>query len=240
MVYNVPVQTLDLGRVRHIWLLAALVVMQIVQPYLAYASVPARIVSSALLFTVGFAIFLAALTSIRQRCIAAALVLPAVLLDLTHYALPDSYRCLFMSIYHISMAAFLGFVVALILGRLFRRHHLGIDDVAGAFAGYMMITVLWGNLYALVEVLVPGSFSIDPQIAWQLQEWHTRRALFDYFSFATISSVGYNDITTIAPTSNTLKWLEVMSGQFYLAVVVATIVGMKLAQALKSSSSERK
>lgn len=233
-------QTLDPIRFRHIWLLAALVTMQVVQPYLAYATVPARVASSALVFTVGFAIFLAALTSVRQRCIAGALVLPAILLDLTHYVLPESARVLGLSVYHFSMVAFLGLVVALILRRLFRNHRLELDDVAAAFAGYMMITVLWGNLYALVEVLVPGSFSIDPQIAWQLKEWHTRRALFDYFSFATISSVGYNDITTIAPTSNTLKWLEVMTGQFYLAIVVATIVGLKVAQALQSNSRKEK
>ena len=102
----------------------------------------------------------------------------------------------------------------------------------------MMITVLWGNIYALAELLSPGSFTSDPQIPWQLKEWHTRRALFDYFSFATISGVGYSEIATIAPTSNTLKWLEVMCGQFYLAVVVATTVGLKLAQVVRPGSSE--
>ena len=233
-------QTLEPARTRHIWVLAALVAMQIGQPYLAYATLPARVVSSALLFGVGFAVFLAALTSTRQRYVAAALVFPALLLDVTHYVLPEAARVFALSVYHVSIAAFFGFVVALILRRLFRKHHLEIDDVAAAFAGYMMITVLWGSLYALVELLVPGSFSINQEIAWELQEWHTRRALFDYFSFATISGVGYNDITTIAPTSNTLKWLEVMTGQFYLAVVVATIVGLKLAQALGSGKVERK
>jgi voltage-gated potassium channel len=227
-----------LGVGKHTWLLAALVALEVVQPYLAYASIPARVVSSALLFAVVFAVFLADLMSWRQRWIAAAIALPAVLLEITHYALPESSRLLFTSVYHVSIASFLGFVVVLILGRVLRKRQLEIDDVVGAFAGYVMITVLWGNLYALAELLVPGSFRIDPQIAWQLQEWHTRRALFDYFSFATISGVGYNDISTIAPTSNTLKWLEVMCGQFYLAVVVATTVGLKLAQAVRPGSSE--
>ena len=72
----------------------------------------------------------------------------------------------------------------------------------------MIVTVLWGNLYALTGLLVPGSFSINQQIAWQLQEWHTRGALFDYFSFATIATVGHGDMSTTSPTSNTLKWLE--------------------------------
>lgn len=63
-----------------------------------------------------------------------------------------------------------------------------------------------------------------------MDEWHTRRALFDYFSFATQASVGYTDITTTSPITNTFAWMEVMFAQFNLAVVVAAIVGMKLAQ----------
>ena len=70
-----------------------------------------------------------------------------------------------------------------------------------------------GKSVLLTHLLVPSSFSIDPKIAWQLQEWHARRALFDYFSFATISGVGYGDMSTTSPT-NTLKWLEVMSASF--------------------------
>ena len=57
-----------------------------------------------------------------------------------------------------------------------------------------------GEICTPDHLLVPGSFSIDPKIAWQLQEWHARRALFDYFSFATISGVGYGDMSTISPT----------------------------------------
>jgi voltage-gated potassium channel len=80
----------------------------------------------------------------------------------------------------------------------------------------------------------PNSFSISQNIQWQLQDWSTLHALFDYYSFTTISSIGYAYITTSAPSSNTLVWLEVMCGQFYLAVVVATIVGMKMAEAMST------
>lgn len=72
-------------------------------------------------------------------------------------------------------------------------------------------------------LLVPGS--------WQLGNWHTLHAPFDYFSITTLVTVGYENVMTTAPVANTLVWLEVMCGQFYLAVVVATI-GIKVAQAL--------
>jgi uncharacterized membrane protein len=47
-----------------------------------------------------------------------------------------------------------------------------------------------------------------------------------------MASLGYSDVTAVAPLANTLTWLEVMTAQFYLAVVIAQIVGLKLAQAL--------
>lgn len=230
--------TFGFRRRRYIWMLAALIAMQVAQPYLAYESGLGRILSAALLFTAGFALLISALNPGRQRRWAAALVMPVVVVECAHDALPEALQPLFTVVYHLCVVSFLAFVVGLILFRLFHKHLLEIDDVIGAFGGYMILAVLWGNLYALTHLLVPGSFSIDPKIAWQLQEWHARRALFDFFSFATITGVGYGDMSTTSPTSNTLKWLEVMIGQFYLAIVVASIVGMKLAQAVKPSRSE--
>ncbi len=69
-----------------------------------------------------------------------------------------------------------------------------------------------------------------PEIRWQLDDLHLRRALFNYVSFATMASLGYNDVTAVAPLANILTWLEAMTAQFYLAVVIAQIVGMKIAQ----------
>jgi hypothetical protein len=230
--------TFGFGSRKQIWMLAALIAMQVAQPYLAYLSGLGRTLSAAFLFTAGFAVFIAILNPGRQRWWAAALFMPVVVVEITYDALPEVLQPLFTVVYHLCVVTFLAFVVALILFRLFHKRFLNIDDVISAFAGYMIVAVMWGNLYALTELLVPSSFSIDPKIAWQLQEWHARRALFDFFSFATITGVGYGDMSTTSPTSNTLKWLEVMGGQFYLAIVVASIVGMKLAQAVKPSSSE--
>jgi hypothetical protein len=91
----------------------------------------------------------------------------------------------------------------------------------------------------LVEVLAPGSFAVSADVRWQLEDWHLRRALFNYLSFATMASLGYNDITAVTPLANTLTWLEVMAAQFYLAVVIAQIVGMKLKQGARSSGDGR-
>jgi hypothetical protein len=133
--------------------------------------------------------------------------------------------------YHLSVALLIGFAVGVIVRDIFRSRTMSLDAVLGAFSGYLLLGVAWGALYAIVELLAPGSFSVNPEIRWQLEDWHLRRALFNYVSFATMASLGYNDITPVAPLANTLTWLEVMSAQFYLVVVIAQIVGLKLAQA---------
>jgi hypothetical protein len=91
--------------------------------------------------------------------------------------------------------------------------------------------LIWGHFFALTDRLVPDSFSVSAAIAGQLNEWHTRRALFDYFNFTTLTSLGYGDITPTRAPACTLAWLEVMFGGFYMAVIVAQLVGMKLALA---------
>jgi hypothetical protein len=50
-----------------------------------------------------------------------------------------------------------------------------------------------------------------------------------YYSFVTLTTVGYGDVTPISPTARTFAWIEAMSGQFYLAVVVAGLVSMIVA-----------
>jgi hypothetical protein len=132
--------------------------------------------------------------------------------------------------YHASVALFLGFAVAVIVRDVFRHRSIGLDEIFGAFGGYILLGLVWGNLYVLVEVIAPGSFAVSAEVRWQLDDWHLRRALFNYVSFATMASLGYNDVTAVTPLANTLTWLEAMSAQFYLAVVIALVVGMKIAQ----------
>ena len=115
--------TFGFGRRRYIWMLAALIAMQVAQPYLAYESGPARTLSAALLFTVGFAVFIS-LFEPRP---------PALVGSRTCYASGGRgdhmtscrRRCNRFSprVSHLRVS-FLAFVVALILLRLFHKRFL--------------------------------------------------------------------------------------------------------------------
>jgi len=219
---------------RHVELLGALVAMELINPLLADAKPAARILSIVLFSLVCVAVFRALFQTRRRRWIGSFLVGASVALSLARLIAPAELRLQTGVLLNVSAAAFYVFVFSVILSHVFNTRQLRTDDVVGAFSGYMIIALVWGRLYTLAWMLQPADFSISPTIEWQLYNWNTLIALFDFYSFTTISTIGYASVTTMGPSANTLVWLEVMCGQFYMAVVVATIVGTKLAEALSS------
>jgi voltage-gated potassium channel len=217
---------------RHVQLLAALVATEMVRPLMAKADMAARIISSIFFLMVLVTVFRAVFDTAHRRLVGWILGGVTVALNLADMLVPAAWQLPMEISVSLSAAAFFAFVLFVILDHVFAARTLKMDDIVGAFSGYIIIAVIWGRLYVAAWLLVPDYFSISPDIKWQLSNWNTLHALFDYYSFTTISSIGYGDITTTGPATNTLLWLEVMCGQFYLAVVVATIVGIKMSQAL--------
>ena len=110
------------------------------------------------------------------------------------------------------------------------------NDVLGVVCGYLLAGLAWGNLYNLAETVSPTAFSVRSDIAWELESESTRRYLFDNFSFMTLTCYGDAKVVPVAPTASSLTWLEAVFGQFYMAVVVAQLVGLKLSQSLARPS----
>jgi len=227
-----PMEAGWVSRYRHLILLIGVVALQIGQPLLAADSVVHRILYDAVFAAVTVLVFFAIFLPLWQRGLALALLLPAIAANVAHYFVSERSQSAAAATFHLFSAAFLGFAVAVVLRDVLRRRSVRADDVLGGIAGWVLIGLIWGHLYALTDRLVPDSFNVSPQIAGQLSEWHSRRALFDYFSFTTLTSLGYGDITPTRAPAYTLAWLEVMVGGFYVAVIVAQLVGMKLAQAV--------
>lgn len=104
---------------------------------------------------------------------------------------------------------------------VFVLHKVDLNSLIGAFCVYLLIGVIWALLYHLLHLYGWASFSgnIDEQ---------GREAFPNllYFSFVTLASLGYGDITAIDGLPRTLAYLEAVIGQFYLAVMVASLVGV--------------
>ncbi len=66
--------------------------------------------------------------------------------------------------------------------------------------------------------------------------WHSRNAVFNLLSLGSLTSVGYGEITAIKPPATIFNMLESVFGQFYIAVVVAQLVGLRMAHATSRRS----
>jgi voltage-gated potassium channel len=215
---------------KHLLLLAAIVVLMVTQPMVAYESVAARILHDLVVAVVAAGVLFVVFGERWEKWTGVVLAVPAVILTIALYTVPNRSGHGAQIAYHLAVALYFGFAVLVIVRDIFRRRAITFDEIFGAFAGYLLLGVAWGSLYGLLELTTPGSFSLSPDIRWQLDYWHLRRALFNYVSFATMATLGYGSVTPNTPLAHTLTWLEVIVAQFYLAVVIAQIVGMKIAR----------
>jgi len=126
--------------------------------------------------------------------------------------------------------AFLGLIVTLLIAAILHKHTVSLDNILGAFAGYLLIALIWGIAYSLVELAEPGSFHVHEALLAEFQSPARRDWLLNYFSCSTLMTVGYGDITPVHPTARTLAMIEAMTGQIYLAVLVAVLVGIRVSQ----------
>jgi hypothetical protein len=95
------------------------------------------------------------------------------------------------------------------------------NKILGAICLYLLMGLIWAVLYTLVQLTFPGSFTnISSNSAW-----FTLFPDFIYFSFVTITTLGFGDISPLLPVSRFLVYLEAIVGQFYLAILVASLVG---------------
>src|SRR5215475_14740881 len=209
-------------------LLATIVVQPLAHGFLAGVMI-SNVLRSLLVVTIFFIVF----QRRHVRLLALLIGLPVLASNWAHYNLPEIFEPALAVIHYTFLVAFLGFAVAVILRRIFERKVVGSDDVLGAICDYLLAGISWGSLYLLVESLVPGSFNVNPAIAGQLGGWYSRQSLFDDYSLMTLTTMGYGEITPITPPATSLTWIEAMFGQFYIAVIVAQLVGLRLAEALQ-------
>ena len=81
--------------------------------------------------------------------------------------------------------------------------------------------LIWAVVYTLIELNFPTSFTNIKGTS----EWFTLFPNFIYFSFVTITTLGFGDISPSLPMSKVIVYLEAVVGQFYLAILVASLVG---------------
>ena len=217
---------------KHVALLAALVGIALLEPLAVNISQGVSIGLAAITLLVFVVVLLAVFETQRERRTSMFLIGSTFLAGVLHQLVPHPSQ-VWAIVYHALATVFLGFAVIVILQRIFRRREIRTDDVVGAVCGYLLAGAAWGNLYGLVYLIHPAAFQVSDKIAAQLGNWYMQRFLFDYFSVMTLTSYGFGEIAPAGFPAYSLIWFESVFGQFYIAVVVAQLVGLSLAQAIK-------
>jgi len=129
---------------------------------------------------------------------------------------------------HAFSAIFLGIVLYVVFKEVVRSTHADIDTVMGAISVYLLIGFMWANFYAILFAFEPASFRLPPN--WQIEQGlASPEYTFGYYSFVTLTTLGFGDVVPITYRARTLSWLEAVAGVSYLAVVVASLVGQIIA-----------
>ena len=154
-----------------------------------------------------------------------------VVVDWAHYLLPSAPEAPLRVLHHSAVLLLAGFATLVILRNIFEQRVVRVDDVLGAMCGYLLAAVAWSHLFMLVEMVSPGSFSVGPGFGASLDTWYGRIAVLNYVSLGSLTSVGAGAVVPVRPPATILTTLEAVFGQFYIAVVVAQLVGARLSQA---------
>ena len=116
------------------------------------------------------------------------------------------------------------------------------DKIAGAICAYLMIGLMWAFLFCLIEVLNPGSFLENGQPVAVTHTAFRQFAVMNslvYYSMVTIATLGYGDIVPKSAPARSLSTLEAITGQMYLAILIARLVSIHIVHTAKAREAAK-
>ena len=116
-----------------------------------------------------------------------------------------------------------------VLRRTLRGGPVTFHRIQGAVAAYLLLGVIWAYAYSLLTLARPGAFT-GPMSAEGPRAWL-------YFSFVTLTTVGYGDVLPVHPVARSLASLEAVVGPLYLAILIARLVSLGVSDAGKAGSA---
>jgi len=114
---------------------------------------------------------------------------------------------------------------------------LSQDRVVGAVCVYLMIGVIGAAIASSIAAMQPGAFRFPEGLSSDGPYLEVETSSFLYFSFVTLATLGYGDITPVTPLARTFSWMLAVSGQMYVAIVVARLVSLRFSDT--ASDAER-
>ena len=216
---NPVLKRLRFRRFSTVQLLAALVVLLVSAPFVEELE-GGHFILSLLFSLVLIAAVFAVANRKRSLVIALVLAIPAIIARWIDQLRPDLVH---PAVFLVCALVLLAFVIGHLLYFVLRAPVVNVEVLCASIAAYLMLGLTWTVAYWLVDQLTPGgAFSFNTTRGAHSMNGFTGF----YFSFITLSTVGYGDITPVSQAARWLAAMEAMTGLLYVAVLIARLVSL--------------
>lgn len=104
------------------------------------------------------------------------------------------------------------------------------NKIVGAICIYLLMGLIWALMYLFLAQAIPGAFNGLEQLVW-----YDNFANVAYYSFVTLTTLGYGDISPVTPIARFLVYMEAVVGVFYMAILVASLIGVSINESQKNN-----
>ena|ERR1700726_653101 len=213
------------GHARHLVLLISLLLLFLISPFVAVARYGTVVINTA-----GVIVLLSGIYAMSEQRRLFVLTLIGSVAAVATNLLMVVFQSEWIAIaWHGFTLLLLGLFSVGILEDVLRRGQISADKICGAICVYLLIGFAWAFGYGIIELINPGSFSGLAEI--DANNHVGQMMQMRYFSFATLTTLGFGDILPRSPSARTLATLEAVTGQIYLAVLIARLVGLHIVHA---------
>jgi len=210
---------------RFIYIILAIMSVMLINPFIRHAGKTGYFIATLLVAMIPLASYYA-LTEDRKRAITILLLAaPFVILDgidmffANHNLMVVAYS--FGTILYF-------YIVVLLVRNLLSQRVITANLIYCAISIYLLIGIMWAGIYVVLDGISPGSFSGLSETTDLL-----------YFSFVTLTTVGYGDVSPLSILAKRLAIFEAAMGGIYMAIIIAMIVGRYMSlQAEQDSESD--
>ncbi len=227
-------------------LLSTLLLMMVVSPFVRFFRTDALPILAPISMTLLFsAVLLSAVFAVSrhrlQVVVAGSWAGTVIATETLNAFLPWDFLLILQNVL---AAGLLAYTLLLLLRFLFSERQVTFEAISASLCGYLLLGVLWANVYSLLDLVQLNSFSFPSAVAGSATSESTslrfgteRSATALYFSYVTLTTLGYGDIVPATTPARMLCTVEAIMGQLYLVVLVARLVGLHIAQEPRDRSS---
>ena len=136
---------------------------------------------------------------------------------------------------------FIGYIIYKLLMLIFTSQRVTADTIFASLCAYLLLATLWTYSYSLLEMFDPGAFKyslIDDPEKRIMRLGAEPAGIESYYSLVTMTTLGYGDIIPVTSAARSLATLQAVVGQLYLAVLVARLVGLHVADSVRKYDAE--